>query len=138
MPKDYFTKKLYDDIQQVPTLPQPGSGPKASLEPHQRILADQVVPTLEAILKSVATTTRSQSKQANPPNQSSIIQADMTKEKETTKKGWYRYCKRDHTPKDYTFKEINKEIRKSSMKVRNGRRVLGIEEEVKEDRDKDF
>ena len=138
LPKEYFTKRLYDDIQQAPTLPQPGSGPKPSLVPHQRIPADQVVSTLQAILKSAATTTRSQSKQDNPSNQSSATQADMIKEKETTKKGWCRYYKRDHAPKNCTYKEINKEIRKSSMKVRNGRRVLGMEDEDREDKDKDF
>ena len=62
IPEDYFTKRLYDDIQQAPTLPQPGSGPKPILKPQQRISADQVVPTLKVILKSAATTTRLQSK----------------------------------------------------------------------------
>ena len=66
------------------------------------------------------------------------ILAVQPKEKETTKKGWCRYCKRNHAPKDCTYKEINKKIRKSSVKVGNGRRALGMENEDREDKDKDF
>ena len=131
-------QRLYNDILQAPTLPQPGSGPKPNLVPYQRIPVDQVIPTIKKILKLAAITTRSQSKQANPPDQTSATQADIIKGKGTIKKGWCRYYKRDHTSKDCTYKEINKEIRKSSVKVGNGRRALGIEEEDREDKDKDF
>src|SRR5258706_1852132 len=94
-----------------------------------------MIDIIRSILKSAATTTRSKSKQVSHNIPNAATQTNLYKDTIEINKDWCKYCKRDHAPKDCTFKDINKEVRKSSVKVGNGRRALGLEEGKEVDKD---